>query len=124
MPLTPEAIFGLLAVLIMLFPTSLFLIRWLHRRCSYISWPRRHHRDIPALVQQQRLPPFTHHHHQAFHDVEMQVQYGYPQYSCDGASATTDLVPGEWAVDDRMEQQYRVYTLVMRSMSWTRARSW
>jgi hypothetical protein len=82
MTLTPEAIFGLLAVVIMLFPTGLYVVRWL-RRCYYYRnggiatiEPRC---GMPALA---RPPPFA--HHQAFHDIEMQLQYGCPRQLCDG----------------------------------------
>ena len=80
MILTLEAIFGLLAVTIMLFPVGLHALRWLRRRCCYrngsivVFKPRL---QFPTLAGR---PPSTHQY--TFYDVESQIRYDYSRQLC------------------------------------------
>ena len=83
MALTAGDVFGLLAVIIMLFPAVIFVVRRLHR-----CYRNRNdglvalepHRGMPVLPQS----PSSSHCQQAFHDLEIQLEHGYalqPSYS-------------------------------------------
>ena len=76
MTLTVEAVFGLLALIIMLFPAGMFVVRRLHRYCrnrngALITLEPR--RGMPVLPQS----PSGSQYQQAFHDLEIQLEHGY-----------------------------------------------
>ena len=76
MTLSVEAIFGLLALIIMLFPAVLLVVRRLHRYCRNRNGgliTLELHRGIPVLQQS----PSGSQYQQAFHDLEIQLEHGY-----------------------------------------------
>lgn len=64
--ITLEAIFGLLAVVIMLFPSAIYLLRWLHRRYGTSNNESDPCHD-PALSQMSSSARYG-----QFEDIEMQ----------------------------------------------------
>jgi hypothetical protein len=70
--ITLEAIFGLLAVVIMLFPSVIYLLRWLHRRYD-TSNNQSDPGYNPVLSQMPSSASYRH-----FEDIEMQSRIRSP----------------------------------------------
>ena len=77
MALTVAAVFSLVAIIIMLFPAVIFIVRRLHRRYRFSNRNGGlvHHHGMPVLPQSIS----DSHNQQAFHDLEIQLEHDVGQ---------------------------------------------